>query len=79
MTDTDQTEAFPGAALDAQPPEKRWRWYCTRCGSELVYGVSMLDTSMRYAIAARCGGCKKRLVTIQRDIPRTQKGPSSDA
>lgn len=72
MTD-DQLEAFEGQSLEALPPDKRMHWYCTRCGSELVYGISMLDTKQRYAIAARCGGCRRERVTVQRELPPPPK------
>ena len=63
-----QIKAFESEDLEPKPPDKAMRWRCIRCGSERVIGVSLLDESRRYAIAARCIGCHRVNVAVQRDI-----------
>jgi hypothetical protein len=60
--------------MSAQPPDPRLRWRCTRCGSEHVYGISGgLDAKGRYALAHRCLGCKRTLVTVERELTSQEK------
>ena len=65
MTEVEgQLPAFLPGDLVPKPPDKVW--YCTRCGSERVVGVSGLDARERYALAAYCAGCRKKGVMVQR-------------
>jgi RNase P subunit RPR2 len=73
---SDQLEAFGDVDLEAKSPDKAMRWYCRKCGSEAVLGVSRLDASERMAIAVRCDGCGRKHVIVERILPPK---PSSDS
>lgn len=65
--DPDQTKAFDLPDIAESLP-KQAIYYCHKCGSNRLQGLQpTTDTKNRWAIAARCLGCKRTRVIAVRD------------